>query len=91
MKEKLNGLDKYVIFSISVVLIYTIAEFVTVTITGIEKQALTAGVYGFFGGEVVSAMLIKIFKVSRHDNECDWREHGHDDDIADSSVDSADL
>ena len=89
--KKLNGLDKYVIFSIAVVLLYTIAEFITVTITGIEKTTLTTCVYSFFAGEVVSAMLIRIFKIHNHENECDWREHGHDDDIADSSVDCADL
>lgn len=64
-KVKLNGLDKYVIFSISVVLIYTIAEFITSTLTGIEKSSLTAGVYGFFGGEIVTAGLIRAFKI-RH-------------------------
>lgn len=87
--KKLNGLDKYVIFSISVVLIYTIAEFITVTITGIEKQTLTTCVYSFFAGEVISAMLIRIFKISKHDNECSWRER--DISVADDGIDSTDL
>lgn len=60
---KLNGLDKYVIFSISVTLIYTVAEFVTATITGIEKTTLSTCVYGFFAGEIVVAGVIKIFKL----------------------------
>lgn len=61
--KNLNGLDKYVIFSISVTLIYTVAEFVTATITGIEKTTLSTCVYGFFAGEIVVAGVIKIFKL----------------------------
>ena len=61
--KRLNGLDKYVIFSISVTLIYTVAEFVTATITGIEKTTLSTCVYGFFAGEIVVAGVIKIFKL----------------------------
>ena len=64
--KNLNGLDKYVIFSISVLVIYTIAEFITSTITGIEKSTLTMSVFGFFGSaELVTAGLIKIFKISK--------------------------
>lgn len=63
--KKLNGLDKYVIFSIAVTLIYTVAEFITSTITGIEKTTLTTAVYGFWAGEMVILGLIKIFKIKR--------------------------
>ena len=63
--KKLNGLDKYVIFSITVTLIYTVAEFITSTITGIEKTTLTTAVYGFWAGEMVILGLIKIFKIKR--------------------------
>lgn len=71
-KKKLNGLDKYVIFSISVAIIYTVAEFVTSTITGITKDTLSTCVYGFFAGEVVVAGLIRIFKLKGvHDDESD--------------------
>ena len=61
--KKLNGLDKYVIFSIGVVLLYTVSEFIVSTITGMEKSTLTLAVYGFFAGEVTVAGLIKIFKI----------------------------
>ena len=63
--KKLNGLDKYVIFSITVTLIYAVAEFITSTITGIEKTTLTTAVYGFWAGEMVILGLIKIFKIKR--------------------------
>lgn len=63
----LKDLTKYVIFSISVVLIYTIAEFIVSTVTGISHDTLTMAVYGFFGGELVLTAMIKIFKLRRGD------------------------
>lgn len=63
MRRRLKALDKYVIFSITVTVIYTVAEFIVSTITGVEKTTLTACVYGFFAGEIVTAGLIRIFKI----------------------------
>lgn len=70
-KRKLRGLDKYVIFALSVVLIYTVAEFITATITGVEKSTLTAMVYGFWAGEIVTCGLIKIFKLRKENTDED--------------------
>ena len=61
----LKDLTKYVIFSITVVLIYTICEFITSTITGLSHDVLSGCVYGFWGGEMVLLALIKIFKIRR--------------------------
>ena len=61
--KKLHGLDKYVIFSISVVLIYTVAEFIATCTFGFEQQQLTICVYGFFAGEVTICGLLRIFKL----------------------------
>ena len=61
----LKDLTKFVIFSIGIVIIYTIAEFVVSTITGISHDILTSCVYGFFAGEIVLCGLIKIFKLKR--------------------------
>ena len=66
---KLNSLDKYVIFSIAIVLVFTVAEFVVSTITGIEHSTLTTMFMGCFGGEVLSCALIKIFKLREEDND----------------------
>jgi len=66
---KMNGLDKYVIFSIAVVLIYTIAEFISVNVTGMEKTTLTACVYGFFAGEVTVCGLLRIFRIRHPKND----------------------
>ena len=65
-KKKLRGLDKYVIFCICLLIIYTIAEFVTATVTGVEKSTLTLAVFGFFGApEIIGCALIKIFKIKK--------------------------
>ena len=61
----IKDLTKYVIFSIAFVILYTIAEFVTSTITGVHHEVLTGCVYGFFAGEIVLCGLIKIFKLRR--------------------------
>jgi hypothetical protein len=72
--KRLNGLDKYVIFSISFTVLYTVAEFISSSMTGIEKTTLSQCVYGFFAGEIVVAGLLKIFKIRHNDQEADWRE-----------------
>lgn len=61
--KQMHSLTKYVMLSIAFVLVYTIAEFITSTITGVHHEILTGCVYGFFGGEVVTCGLIKIFKL----------------------------
>lgn len=64
--KKLNGLDKYVIFSISILVIYTVAEFISSSITGVEKASLTMAVFGFFGApELIGCALIRIFKLKK--------------------------
>lgn len=62
-----KDLTKYVVFSISFVIVYTIAEFVLSIITGVSHETLTTCVYGFFAGEVVVCGLIKIFKLRKDD------------------------
>lgn len=64
-KKKLAGLDKYVIFSLSVLIIYSIAEFIVSTITGISHDTLTLALYGAFGGELLLCAVIKKYKLQR--------------------------
>lgn len=61
----LKDLTKYVIFSIAFVILYTVAEFIVSTITGVHHDTLTVAVYGFFAGEIVLCGMIKIFKLRR--------------------------
>lgn len=65
----MKSLDKYVIFSISIMLIYTVVELVLSTISGMEHSALTDKFFLVFGGEIFSCALIKIFKLKGEKNE----------------------
>lgn len=63
---KLSGLDKYVIFSITILLVFTVAEFVTASITGVSHDTLITAFFACFGGEILSCALIKVFKLRWH-------------------------
>lgn len=68
-KKKLHGLDIYVIFSISALIIYTIVSQVLAATLGIQYDTLTTCFFGFFGGEIVTCALIKIFKLRKTKEE----------------------
>ena len=61
--KPIPSLTKFVVFSFSVVIIYSIAEMIVSTVTGITHDTLTTCVYACFGGEILSCALIKIFKL----------------------------
>lgn len=64
-KRMLPDLDKYLIFSFSVLIIYTLAEFICSTITGITHDTLTTCLYAAFGGETLLCAVIKKYKLKR--------------------------
>lgn len=59
----MKSLDIYVIFSISTLIIYTIASFIMAAKYNVQLDILTGCFFGFFGGEIVTCALIKIFKL----------------------------
>jgi len=65
IKDKLQAipLANYIVFSIVIIIIYSIAEFVFSTITGISHETLTTCVFAFFGTEIASSCFIKIMKL----------------------------
>ena len=67
--RKLNALDIYVIFSIASLVLYTIVSQVLVVVTGLTLDTLTTCFFGFFGGEIVTCALIKIFKLKNEGTE----------------------
>lgn len=67
--HKLTTLDKYVIFSISVLLIYTVVSLLLFQQTQVEITTLTTCFFGTFGGEILTCALIKIFKLRKENNE----------------------
>lgn len=63
------SLTKYVVFSITVLIAYIVAEMIVSTKTGISHPDLSALVGSTFGGEILFCALIKIFKLKEEDNE----------------------
>jgi hypothetical protein len=68
-RPKISALDKYVVFSISMLVIFCIAEMVVSSITGQTHDTLTTVFYSCFGGEILSCALIKIFKLKEGNDE----------------------
>ena len=67
-KKKISALDKYVIFSISILVAFCIAEMIVSSVTGQTHDTLTTCFFACFGGEILSCALIKIFKLKGEDN-----------------------
>lgn len=68
-RKPTSSLTKYVAFSISVVIVYTVAEMIVSTMSGVSHDVLSGCVYGFFAGEVAITGLIKIFKLRAESRE----------------------
>ena len=64
-KPKINTLDIYVIFSIFVLLIYTVISQIVAIMYDVQLDTLTTCFFAAFGGEILSACLIKIFKLKK--------------------------
>ena len=61
--KNVKALDVYVTFSILSVIIFTIISQILSVYYGVILDTLTTCFFGFFGGEVVTCGLIKIFKL----------------------------
>lgn len=58
-----RSLTRYVVFSISTLVIYTIISLIFIWLEKPLDPDLTQGVFGFFGGEIVVCGLIKLLKL----------------------------
>lgn len=76
IKDKLQAipLANYIVFSIVIIIIYSIAEFVLSTITSISHETLTTCVYAFFGTEIASCAFIKVYKIKKETDTVDFDE-----------------
>lgn len=70
-RKQMPDLDKYIIFSFAVMIIYSILEFVVSSITGISHDTLTTCLYGAFGGELFLCAMIKRLKLKKEVNNDD--------------------
>lgn len=68
-KKKLHALDIYVIFSIVALVVYTVVSQLIAINVGMTLDTLTTCFFSFFGGEIVTCALIKIFKLKEDKKE----------------------
>lgn len=68
--KKLSDLDKYVIFSLSALVVFTIIAIIVQIATGQELSAtLTTCFFAAFGGELLTLAMIKRLKLKKGDND----------------------
>ncbi len=68
-EKRVHSLTLYVVFSIIVLLVYTVIEQILSTMTGISHDILTTCIFAAFGGEILACALIKIFKLKEADKD----------------------
>lgn len=62
-KTKYHTLDKYIVFCLGFLVLYTIAHTVIFAVTGLESKVLDTLVFSSFAGEILLCFLIKRFKL----------------------------
>lgn len=67
--KKLSALDKYVIFSFTCLIVFTVVMIFVQTITQTTQDTLITCFYGTFGGELLLCAMIKRLKLKRGDDE----------------------
>ena len=68
-KKRMNGLDKYCVFSITVLLIFTVIMGTVQAITGTTQDTLITCFFAAFGGELFMCAMIKRLKLKKENNE----------------------
>lgn len=63
--KHLSALDKYVIFSFTCLIIFTITEIILQAVTGTAQDTLITCFFGTFGGELLLCAMIKRLKIKR--------------------------
>ena len=71
-RRRKHSLDRYVIFSLSVLLIYTVVA-LWLSTKGITNDTLTTCIFATWGGEILSCALIKIYKLKGDNTDADER------------------
>lgn len=67
--KNISSLSIYVTFSIFSLIVYTIVSQIIAVKMGVVLDTLTTCFFGFFGGEIVTCGLIKIFKLKDKNND----------------------
>lgn len=67
--KKIKALTKFLVISISIVILYTVVELILSTAYGVSHDTLSTCVYAFFGTELASCTLVKIFNIVKGKGE----------------------
>ena len=70
MINSIKTLSKFVLFSMAMIILYTIAELTISTRTGQHHDQLTTCVFMFFGTEIAMSGFLKIFKIREEREQC---------------------
>ena len=70
-EKTMHSLTLYVVFSLLALIVYTIIEQILSAVTGFTNDTLTTCFFAAFGGEVLMAGLIKIFKLKTEKEDID--------------------
>lgn len=66
--KRISALDKYVIFSFTCLIVFTVVMICVQTITQITQDTLITCFFSAFGGELLLCAMIKRLKLKRGDS-----------------------
>ena len=66
-EKKLSALDKYLIFSFTCLIVFTVVMIIVQTITGMTQDTLTTCFFSAFGGELLLCAMIKRLKLKKEE------------------------
>jgi len=64
-----RSLTRYVVFSLAMIILYTVVVLVLSCFSIVIPEELTTGWYSVFGGEILLCCVIKLFKLKKEDDE----------------------
>lgn len=67
-EKKVSTLDKYLVFSFTCLIVFTVVIICVQTITGMTQDTLTTCFFSAFGGELLLCAMIKRLKLKKEDD-----------------------
>lgn len=67
-RKRFPSLSAYVVFSIVMLIAYTVAELLITSLTDLSHDTLTTCFFATFGGEILTCAIIKIYKLKGENN-----------------------
>lgn len=68
-KKRVSGLDKYVIFSLACLILFTAVMIPVQALTDTTQDTLITCFFAAFGGEVLACAMIKKFKLKKENTD----------------------